>query len=282
MAPRPGLALVEACPPLRAAEAAGLQTAWLKQAAQELPGAAVYLFGGPADALPMLRYFAGPGVELLPFAAAGPTPPTRADLQAVAAELFALGHAPVVVRTADTPDVTAATVLACLAAAATGSVLGCDQYGDAWLCGGPPRDAPAGAAPQAAPWARRVRTADDLELLWHERQRADRTEPPWLPVPDLQAALRWYETVCGAELVADDGVTATLVAPAFRLRLVARGPRHRANGIALETADVAALAATCRSHGAVRDGDGPAPRIGGGIAFTATDAAGNRLVFHGR
>lgn len=277
-APRPGLALPNACPPLSPAEAAGLQTAWLKAIVGELPGVRVYLCGRPADALPMLRYFAGPGVELREWAWDGRGPVTRAALAECAAARFAEGHAPVLVRTAETPDVPVATVLACVEAARHSAVLGRDQRGEPWLLGGPDPAALADAAPAQAPWARSVQDHDDLLRLWGERERDDAA--PWaLPVRDLQAALRWYETVLGAELVARDESTATLRCVGQRLRLEAVGATFAPNGLCLPCRDPAAVAAAAAAHHAVRRGDAPAPRIGGGIAATVTDDSGNRLCF---
>ncbi len=105
-APRPGLSLRGCCPPLTPAEAGALQTAWLKSAAQELPGATVLLYGQPLDALPMLKYFAGPGVELRPHRFL-PGVGGQEPIQALAAELFAEGFGPVLVRLCDVPDVLA-------------------------------------------------------------------------------------------------------------------------------------------------------------------------------
>lgn len=279
-APRPGLVLVAACPPLRAAEAAGLQTAWLKQIVQELPGVAVYLCGRPADAAPMLRYFAGPGVELRAWHDTHRGPMTRDVLARAAAELFAAGHAPVLVRTADTPDVDPAALSTCLDAARQGAcVLGRDQRGAAWLLAAPAAAALATATPQPGPWARSVQHLDDLDLLWQERLGPDRAAPPTLPVHDLQASLRFYEVVFGAALLANDGELATIEGPALRVRLAARGPSPVANGLLLPCTDAAALAAALAPHRVVAAGDELAPRIGGGRAVTATDPDGHRLCF---
>jgi glycosyltransferase A (GT-A) superfamily protein (DUF2064 family) len=173
-APRPGLVLPGTCPPLRAAEAAGLQTAWLKEIAQELPGTAVHLCGRPADALPMLHYFAGPGVELHEWRSDHRGAMVRDVLARAAAEAFAAGHRPVLVRTADTPDVDRATLLACLDAARRGDcVLGRDQRGAPWLLAAADADASANARARPGPWARCVSDAMDLWLLLHERLGAD-------------------------------------------------------------------------------------------------------------
>jgi glycosyltransferase A (GT-A) superfamily protein (DUF2064 family)/catechol 2,3-dioxygenase-like lactoylglutathione lyase family enzyme len=278
-APRPGLVLTGACPPLRPAEAAGLQTAWLKHLVQELPGVAVVLCGRPADALPMLRYFAGPGVELQPWPEPGHGPVGLDALQRAAAALLDGVQAPVLVRTADTPDVAAATVLACLDAARDGhAVLGRDQRGAAWLLAAPDRAALA-RTPRRGPWARSVQHGDDLALLLQERLGPDRAEPLTLPVRDLQAALRFYECVFATELLATDGQTATLAGPAFRLRLAARGTSFHPNGLRLPVRDCRALAAALAPHRVVLAGDEPDAGRGAGNAFTATDACGNRLTF---
>ncbi|MEO6595773.1 MAG: hypothetical protein ABIP94_13560, partial [Planctomycetota bacterium] len=121
-APRPGLVLQELCPPLMPSEASALQTAWLKHIVRELPGASVFLYGRPADALPMLRYFAGPGVELREWPGAN-EPGTVESMATVAGELFAEGYGPVLVRTMDAPEPTEAVLLACLRAAARGDLV---------------------------------------------------------------------------------------------------------------------------------------------------------------
>lgn len=298
-APRPGLVLQETCPPLHPAEAAALQTAWLKQIVQELPGVAVHLFGRPTDALPMLRYFAGPGVELRearPMAdESGPVDPRTA----AAGELFALGFGPVLVRCADAPEPGRSEVLACAAAAAAGDfVFAPDPLGEPWLVGfaspaqamalhlanghlgelaGALADLGVPAAIRRGPWARRVRTADDLRHWLDERQPGRTT--PWLLVHDLQAALQWYEHVFATEVLMQGPGEATLRCAAFDLRLVARGPAHRPNGLWLPCADPAALAAATASRCEIAPADAPAPRVGGGSDFTATDPDGNRLTF---
>ena len=298
-APRPGLVLQELCPPLRPAEAGALQTAWLKQIAQELPGIAVFLFGRPTDALPMLRYFAGPGVELRewrPLAdAQGPIDPRTS----VAGELFAAGYGPVLVRSAEAPEPGTPQLQACAAAVAEGAfVWAPDQRGAAWLVGcAEPRHAvalhlaqgqraglaaafaalglPATTAVRRGPWARTVRTADDLALLLHER---DATRgPPELPVRNLQAALAWYEAQFGTELLGRDERTATLRNAAFELRLVERGPAAAPNGLWLCCDDPRRALAR---FGTGPDGatpEGPEPVVGGGIEATVTDLDGNRL-----
>lgn len=291
-APRPGLALPDACPPLSPAEAAGLQTAWLKAIAGELPGVAVHLCGRPADALPMLRYFAGPGVELRPWNWTGRGAVSLAALAECAAARFAEGHAPVLVRTADTPDVPVETLLACVEAARRGAVLGRDQRGAPWLLGGPDTASLADPAPTEAPWARSVQDHADLLHLWRERSAGHEhgagsehgadAVPPTLPVHDLQASLRWYETVLGGELLGRDEGTATLRCRGRRLRLAAVGSTFAPNGLCFSCEDPAAVAAAASAHGAVRRGDGPAPRIGGGIAATVTDDNGHRLCFASR
>ena len=275
-APRPGLVLPGLCPPLLPAEAAALQTAWLKRFCTELPGVAVYLFGRPADALPMLRYFAGPGVELREWQA----DERRVDaMSEVARGLFAEGYSPVLVRTADVPDALEADVLACAAAAASGDVvMAPDQCGQPWLFGFPDAARTTARPTRRGPWARRIRDADDLALLLHER-RPPGGDAPTLPVRDVQAALRFYETVFAAELVARDAASATVAAAAFTLRLAARGPEHRPNGLRLRAADLDLLAELPLAHGCVAAGDGIAPRIGGSIDFTVADPDGNRLCF---
>ncbi len=283
-APRPGLVGNECCPPWTPAEIAALHTAWLKRIAQEMAGVAVFLFGRPTDALPMLRYFAGPGVELREWRG-DPAEPAAA----VAAALQALGHGPVLVRTATAPDATEADVRLCLAAAQRGeTVLAADQRGDAWLqafpalrTGGPPAgDVPP--QPRRGPWARTVHNADDLALLLHERGGPEAVAaPPPLPVRDLQAALQFYETVLGTELLLRDETGATLGHAGFRLRLQARGAGFTGNGLRLDVADVETPHAAAARHGAIAPRDGLAVAADGRACFGLVDADGNRLWFRG-
>lgn len=299
-APRPGLVLLDVCPPLRPAEAGALQTAWLKQIAQELPGVAVFLCGRPADAMPMLRYFAGPGVELrewrLQTDEYGPVEP----MAAVARELFAGGFGPVLVRTADAPEPTAAALLACVAAAGRGEfVWAPDQRGAPWLVGLPePRhadalhlanrrrvDLPAALAAVGAtatairrgPWARTVQEEHDLRLLLHER--APGGAPPTLPVVDLQAALQFYDHHFATELLGRDDRSATVRSPAFEVQLRQGGPGARRNGLWLPCSDPAAVADGLAARLPIAAEDAPQELAGGGIDFTATDQDGNRLTF---
>ncbi|MCB9887499.1 MAG: hypothetical protein H6838_18555 [Planctomycetes bacterium] len=309
-APRPGLVLRGCCPPLTPAEAGAMQTAWLKQVVQELPGAAVVLFGQPADAMPMLRYFAGPGVELRewpkPFDPRGAADP----MLDAAAALFAAGHGPVLVRAVDAPEPQQEDLLACLQACRGGEfVWAPDQRGAPWLCGF--ADAAqlralldAGARGQAlsgeaqsgeaqtgeaqtgqiavrrGPWARTVRDELDLPMLWHER-RGEGAGAPTLPVRDLQSALQFFETVFGTELLSRDAAQALIAAPSFTLRLQQRGPSFAANGVCLQVDAVQALFASLQPHDLVAAGDRPACATDGRWDFTATDPFGNRLTFRG-
>lgn len=280
------------CPPLTPAEAGALQTAWLKQIVQELPGAAVVLFGRPDDAMPMLRYFAGPGVELRAWPA---TAPVVDPMLAAADALFAADHGPVLVRSADAPQPQQEELLACLAATARGDlVLAPDQRGAPWLCGFADRSqvqalARAGAQRRAlgsdvvvrrGPWARTVQDADDLELLLHER-RGTTNGPPRLPVRDLQSALQFFETVFEAELLARDGRSASIETPTFALHLEQRGTAFLANGLCFSVAAPESLFASLRHHDIVAPGDHPAVATDGLRDFTVTDPSGNRLTFRG-
>lgn len=303
---RPELVPPGLCPPLRPAEAAALQTAWLKQIAQALPGAAVYLFGRPADAMPMLRYFAGPGVELRPWHAAADAQGPIDPLTVAATELFAAGHGPVLVRAANVPDARDEDLQACLAAARRGEVVWCpDQHGAPWLLALPqPFDAAlphlaqrrtdrlAAAAQRLAretgkpvrtvrrgPWARAVTTAHDLELLLAERtDDAVRT----LPVADVQAALQFYATVFGCDVDGRWPDGANVRDGAFAVRLVRRPDDLQANGLCTVVDDLAPWQARCAEHGCIAAGDERCEPIGGGMAFTATDPDGNRLTFRTR
>lgn len=295
-APRPGLVLTGLCPPFSAAEAAALQTAWLKHIVQELPGAVVFLFGRPASALPMLHYFAGPGVTLREWrtepagAERHPEPATRLErvMAATALELFAMGHAPVLVRTSDAPDVPTTNLLACLAAARAGHrVMALDQRGAPWLLGWPSHAAAMaatagqGSPGRRGPWARTVQNADDLTLLLHER--APRPgDAASLPVRDLQAALRFYETTTSAQLHSRSDTQATIDVAGTKVRLVQRGRDFTANGLWLSCDDdqeLADLAAMLAEHDCIGAGDELATGVGGDTACTATDQDGNRLTF---
>lgn len=280
VAPRPGLVLPGLCPPFSPTEAGALQTAWLKGIVQELPGVAVHLFGGPADALPMLRYFAGPGVTLRPWQ---PAAPDLATLLAAAAELLAEGHAPVAVRTTDAPDAPTAAVLACLAAAAVAPVVARDQRGEPWLLAVP--DAMQLAALRSGavtgsrgPWARSVRDPDDLALLLSERSEGP-ADAPVLPVVDLQSALRFHEVVFGSEVLGRDPESATVRLCDARIRLHQRRSDFAPNGLRLPCADFDTRIVALREHGCIAAGDAPGPGVDGGIDTTATDQDGNRWTF---
>jgi predicted enzyme related to lactoylglutathione lyase len=287
-APRPGNVLTGLCPPLRHGEAAALQTAWLKGIAQPLPGVAVWLFGRPADALPMLRYFAGPGVELREW-----TPPAgdpSSVFRAAATDLLAAGHAPVLVRGADAPDVEPRQLLACLAAAFRGdTVIARDQRGEPWAIALPsntPTSGGTGSAPvRRGPWARTVQHPDDLDLLWRERLGLAAAGSPTLPVRNLQASLHFYETAFGAELRARGEDSAALTVHGAELRLVQRdgvsakrGDLAK-NGLCLPCEDLDAAALRVADCGGVAPPDAPQDRVGGGRDFTATDPDGHRLTF---
>jgi catechol 2,3-dioxygenase-like lactoylglutathione lyase family enzyme len=302
--PRPGLVLAELCPPLDPGEAAALQTAWLKRIVQALPGAAVYLCGGPDDAAPMLRYFAGPGVELRARRGGDPA----AQFAAAGRELLAAGHDPIALCTADTPNAHDRDRLACLDAARSGAVVAApDQRGRTWLLAMPAAAAalldalPAGLAhddvraaalrlgcpTERGQWARSVREPLDLELLWRERKAADAAafdgciEPPALFVRDLQAALQYYETRLGCELAAREERCATVVLEGLAVRLRGAGPAFAANGLRLPCRDVEALARTFAARGVrpAAAADAPADTVGGGRDATFADQDGNRLCF---
>jgi len=285
-APRPGLVLQAACPPLLPAEAGALQTAWLKHIAQELPGVKVLLCGRPDDALAMLRYFAGPGVDLRGWPAGGGDP-----IVALARELFAAGHLPVLIRTADSPEPTPEQLLPCVEAARRGAfVWAPDQRGGAWLCGfadpaqvealaqgGPPAPQPR----HQGPWARRVQDGLDWELLLAERGRGHGmvVPPPRLPVQNLQASLQFYEALFGARLVARQDAWARIAIAGQLLDLQASAVPFLANGLRLElpgaTAQVAAWTSSFGMHAVQTD-------CGGGDVATDTtfvDPDGNRLTF---
>ncbi|MFM1871675.1 MAG: hypothetical protein RL398_1097 [Planctomycetota bacterium] len=286
VAPRPGAVLQGCCPPLTAAEAGALQTAWLKLVAQELPGAAVLLFGTPPDAMPMLKYFAGPGVELRPW----PAMPNGGEaMLAAAAALLAEGYGPVLVRTADAPDVTERDLKNCLGAVRDdGLLLAPDQRGHVWLLGA--YDAAALAALGSAatmvakrrgPWRRTVRQADDLTALLYERSR-DAAGAPSLGVRDLQSALQFYEVVLAAELLHRDERGATVRFWGHDLRLKARGDEFVPNGLCLPVDDVVVCRDGLGAHQVVAPGDDLATDIDGVAGFVVTDPFGNRLYCRAR
>lgn len=290
-APRPGLSLRGCCPPLTPAEAGALQTAWLKAAAQELPGATVLLYGQPLDALPMLKYFAGPGVDLRPFRGQlGPG--GQEPIQTLAAELFAEGFGPVLVRLCDVPDAVEADLVACLAAVQRGRlVLAPDQRGQAWLAGfADPGQLTAFALPDAhrlpiqrGPWRRTIRHGDDLLHLLHER-RDGSAGPAALGVRNLQASLQFYEVVLGAELRGRQPDRATIgfgdeKLAGETLHLVERGPEFVPNGLCRTVDDLEALRARLGDHQVVAPGDELALAVDGRRDVTLTDPCGNRLTF---
>lgn len=290
-APRPGLSLRGCCPPLTPAEAGALQTAWLKSAAQELPGATVLLYGQPLDALPMLKYFAGPGVELRPHRFQ-PGVGGQEPIQALAAELFAEGFGPVLVRLCDVPDVIDADLQACLAATLHGRlVLAPDQRGQAWLTGFADAGqltafalADAHQLPlQRGPWRRTIRHGDDLTHLLHERLGTD-AGPAELGVRNLQASLQFYDVVLGAELLAREPGRARLGFGDERraggpLVLVERGAGFVPNGLCRHVADLVAWRDRLGAHQVVRPGDELGAAVDGIRDFTLTDPCGNRLTF---
>lgn len=312
-APRPGLVLERLCPPLDPAEAAALQTAWLKRLVQPVPGVATLLYGTPTDALGMLRYFAGPGIELRP----QPAGDRREVLALCFAELFAAGFAPVAVRNCVTPEAGPGAVAAALQEAARGSVvLAPDQHGDCWLIALPHpvpelfRDGPdqASAGTWSALLAQRatqlglraatgataiaVRDAEDLWQLWRDRGAGAsrprlRRAVPVLPVHNLQAALQFYEVQFGCELLARDEVSATIARDGFvgRLRAgrddtdCAAGRREGgAPTVDIEVADITAFAAELRARQV--DATPLAADSGGHAAgFEVQDPDGNTLRF---
>lgn len=285
-APRPGLALAAACPPLTPTEAGALQTAWLKHIVQELPGVAVMLCGTPADAMPMLRYFAGPGVQLRgwPVTAGEPT-------LALARELFAAGHGPVLIRTGDAPEPQQGELLACLAAARDGHfVWAPDQRGGAWLCGfaslaqveAVAAGGLAAATPRwPGPWARRVVDGLDWLLLLEERARRHGLPagPLRLPVQNLQASLQFYEAQCSARLLERQATCARIEVAGIELWLQATAVPFLPNGLWLELpAQTANAAPGSSSFGMVRGGQ-TANAGDHAIAATVVDPDGNHLTF---
>jgi len=247
----------------------------LKHIAQELPGVAVFLCGRPLDAMPMLRYFAGPGVELRDWPAATPEP--KDAMIAVASELFEKGFGPVLVRTADAPEPAQEALLACAEAARHHVVLAKDQRGAAWLMGWPTAAHLGAPSPvKRGPWARTVQNDLDLRCLLHERSpRAG--DLPSLPVRNLQAALHYYETVFGAELLFRSPDSASVRSAAFAVRLCQRGADFTPNGLWLPCDDPTALLVTFGDLVRLDPGDEPAEQIGGGIGLTLTDQDGNRI-----
>ncbi|MBL8751488.1 MAG: VOC family protein [Planctomycetes bacterium] len=280
-APRPGLVLQGLCPPLTEAEAAALGTAWMKALVTELPGVAVHLLGRPADAMPMLRYFAGPGVSPSDWNEPGTARPNRSTMVRALHTLLDRGHAPVAVRTVDAPDTTEAGVLGCLDAARLGSVEALDQRGEPWLLAAPDREAvqdlAAGRAARRGPWARTVQVVDDLVLLAHERDPAHGT--PMLPVRDLQAALRFYESLFASELLARTDNFAFLGIGGARLALHERRLDFVKNGVRLPCSDLSTRIVCAREAGALDETACETAGTGVGKEATATDQDGNRITF---
>jgi hypothetical protein len=187
-APRPGLVKTRLCPPLTPAEAAGLYRGFLEDLLRPVPGARTLVYGWPPDGLGELRALAAAGIEVRP---------QRGEdlwqrLLSCFRELGDEGHAPVVVRNTDSPDLPAGIVAEAIARCGRSRVvLGPDLGGGYYLIGlaapcpglfagfdAPPRrvlDATVsrarglGLAVDLLPPHRDVDRFDDLLELWRGR-----------------------------------------------------------------------------------------------------------------
>lgn len=131
-APRPGLVKTRLCPPLTHGEAAGLYAAFLRQLLVPHPGAATYLYGTPVDGLDELRALAA--ADLLVRPQVGDD--LFARLGACVDELAADGHARIVIRNTDSPDLPRARLDEAVSTCAPGRVvLGPDVGGGYYLIG---------------------------------------------------------------------------------------------------------------------------------------------------
>ncbi len=129
-APVPGRVKTRLTPPLTPAEAAGLYRAFLIDAVVPISGARTLVYGWPAAELAVLRGCVPASIEVRP---------QRGDdlfarVEACFDELFAEGHAPVVVRNTDSPDLPVERVEEAIVRCAPASVvLGPDQGGGYYL-----------------------------------------------------------------------------------------------------------------------------------------------------
>lgn len=190
--PLAGRVKTRLCPPLRPAEAAALYGAFLQDGVRPVPGARTLVYGWPPDDLDRLASWIGCGLELRP---------QHGDdlwerLAACVRELLGEGHACVVVRNTDSPDLPVVRVQEAIAAAAPGRVvLGPDQRGGFYLIAvsAPCDDLLLGLPEGDDAVLRRVRrraqelglelvqltpeldvdTFEDLMALWRSRGRRD-------------------------------------------------------------------------------------------------------------
>jgi len=188
--PRPGAVKTRLCPPLTPAEAAGLYRGFLTDVVRPVPGARTFCYVWPADGAAEVAALLPAGIEVRPQRGAD----LWERLRGSSAELFAAGHAPVLIRNTDSPDLPAACVEEALRRAGPGRVvLGPDAGGGYYLvalgepcpqlfpCGGEERGATVyaetvararglGLAIEELEVHRDVDTFDDLLLLWAERR----------------------------------------------------------------------------------------------------------------
>lgn len=177
-APLPGQVKTRLCPPLTTDEAAALYGAFLRRVVRPVPGVRTLVYGWPGEQRAALEAalpagWQDAGVEL--------RDQRGADLwermQNCFAELFAEGHAPVLIRNTDSPDLDQALVATALEQCGSGRVvLGPDGGGGYYLIGldqARPEllaAAPEGADTVFAQTAARVREAG-LELVELSIQR---------------------------------------------------------------------------------------------------------------
>ena len=128
--PRPGLVKTRLCPPLTPGEAAGLYRAFVTACAVPVPGTRTLVYGWPADDLGALSGLLPGGVELRPQRGAD----LWERLWSCVEELLSEGHAPVLVRNTDSPDLPVERVLEALERSRRGRVvLGPDLRGGFYL-----------------------------------------------------------------------------------------------------------------------------------------------------
>ncbi|MCA8955102.1 MAG: glycosyltransferase [Planctomycetes bacterium] len=134
-APRPGSVKTRLCPPLTTEEAAAIYGAFLCRIVVPVPGARTHVFGWPEDELTMIEAHLAPEVR----SGGLVLRPQRGDdlwgrMRSCFDELFAAGHAPVVIRNTDSPEVGVETVREAIDRAAPGRVvLGPDFGGGYYL-----------------------------------------------------------------------------------------------------------------------------------------------------
>ena len=129
-APRPGQVKTRLCPPLTPAEAAGIYAGFLRDLLVPVAGVRTLVYGWPADGLEELRPLVPSGLELR----SQHGDDLFARMAACFDELFQEGHAPVLIRNTDSPDLPMERITVALERCQKGKVvLGPDLGGGYYL-----------------------------------------------------------------------------------------------------------------------------------------------------